>query len=724
MKRFTSITVGIIALASVALFINAQGPQQPQYVVVGGGGANVSATQFDLTKNPVIITNVTGVTGAGGAATNAINNNNGIGTNTSLLNPNSTNLTERSTITSPSITAPSGGAVSIIVSGVTRMVASSVSSLVIAPDGASIVQVANGTITLRTNTLINGGATINGGLTASSPIVISGASSNDIDGPIHFGSSINIDGTLSTASNQIFGLNNLVIGSQLTTNNIPGLVANIATLSSLSQNNAFTGSNNFIGPITINGSAIGAASNFLLVSNPVASGSLTVINPTAPSIVHTGGAGMTSPIALSVTNDSIATTGAAIQTNGNYQYYNSSASGVNYALIDTAGNGVFSPHAQSGGGSGSGLTNIFNSQFLVTQGTNIGLASTLSLNIVQATNGIFGSNSITVIGGQFNGNGAGISNIVSSSITGASTNGLVVISTNFISGQLYTNLTGSAALVQGLISLTTAAVTGDAEMDLQMSGANTNSFGISTTVAVSLAMNYTNLLSGVVSNGGTFVFTNRSSGAGNTATLSQGQLSYANLLIQGNSGTFNTLTITNASNLNGPVTNASTVAYQVGTSGVYAYGPNGNIDTTVIENLTSVAEYDFYSNSAGIPANALVNTGDTITFFWRFTAGAAAGSYITKVYATGDATSTSSSAQSLNGVPAWVKVSCMRTNVNDLMIYQDQAGGSLNAGSIKETHKTVSFGTNIPISLGITTNGVSGASATVHTVKRAFESGL
>lgn len=95
--------------------------------------------------------------------------------------------------------------------------------------------------------------------------------------------------------------------------------------------------------------------------------------------------------------------------------------------------------------------------------------------------------------------------------------------TNFISGQLYTNTYGGPIQVSAKVALGVAAVSGNAVMSLEMAGNETNQVGMSTLVT-SIAMTYTNMMLGIVTNNGTYVFTNKSSGAGNTSTLIGGQL--------------------------------------------------------------------------------------------------------------------------------------------------------------------------------------------------------
>jgi hypothetical protein len=112
------------------------------------------------------------------------------------------------------------------------------------------------------------------------------------------------------------------------------------------------------------------------------------------------------------------------------------------------------------------------------------------------------------------------------SVNGINPNAASLAQTNFVSGQLYTNLTGYVIKVSGSATLAVAAVAGNACMSLEGAGAagsDTNQFAISTLIT-SIAMNYTNYLALEVPPGGTFMWTNRSTGTGNAAAVARGQL--------------------------------------------------------------------------------------------------------------------------------------------------------------------------------------------------------
>jgi hypothetical protein len=105
----------------------------------------------------------------------------------------------------------------------------------------------------------------------------------------------------------------------------------------------------------------------------------------------------------------------------------------------------------------------------------------------------------------------------------------VLLQTNFISGQLYTNNYGTPLLVNALANNTVAAVNGDSELAIYViaspaNGGVTNYVSYGTTIGVTIAMTYTNVLSAFVPTNAIYYFTNLSSGAGNSATVSAGQI--------------------------------------------------------------------------------------------------------------------------------------------------------------------------------------------------------
>ena len=143
--------------------------------------------------------------------------------------------------------------------------------------------------------------------------------------------------------------------------------------------------------------------------------------------------------------------------------------------------------------------------------------------------------------GNFNGNGGGLTNLNVTNLTGVTLpvlNGgnltnlqTILVQTNFGSGQLYTNNYGSGIVVMAKVANTVAAVTGASDISLRAiaspaNGGWTNSIAFGTTVAVTIAMTYTNVLSIFVPTNAVYCFTNLSTGAGNTANVVGGQIKY------------------------------------------------------------------------------------------------------------------------------------------------------------------------------------------------------
>lgn len=123
----------------------------------------------------------------------------------------------------------------------------------------------------------------------------------------------------------------------------------------------------------------------------------------------------------------------------------------------------------------------------------------------------------------------------SGSGTGAATNVAYQVMTNFVLNTVYTNTSGGPMLISSMVRVHTAAVNGDSSIDLmadQSGGTTFIPFGglrLGTIVAVTLAMDYTNSVSVVVSNSATYYWTNSSAGAGNIGALIAGTTSYTAL---------------------------------------------------------------------------------------------------------------------------------------------------------------------------------------------------
>lgn len=118
------------------------------------------------------------------------------------------------------------------------------------------------------------------------------------------------------------------------------------------------------------------------------------------------------------------------------------------------------------------------------------------------------------------------------SIYAQNTNGLIygnfpqIVMTNFISGGLYTNLSGAGISVHSGATWTNAAIAGEAEIELQIGNPGGTLVGISfagdQTISSTLATTNRGNLDGFVTNGGVYTFTNKSTGAGNGAGLVPG----------------------------------------------------------------------------------------------------------------------------------------------------------------------------------------------------------
>ncbi len=136
---------------------------------------------------------------------------------------------------------------------------------------------------------------------------------------------------------------------------------------------------------------------------------------------------------------------------------------------------------------------------------------------------------------SFNGNGSGLTNLNASQLnTGtvplAQLPLPLLIQTNFIDGQRYTNNYGWPLMIDATIALNTAAVAGSANESLCIQsspivGGITNICAIST-LTTSAALHYTNQISGFVPTNAIYWFTNLSTGTGNSGAVNGGQIKY------------------------------------------------------------------------------------------------------------------------------------------------------------------------------------------------------
>jgi len=96
--------------------------------------------------------------------------------------------------------------------------------------------------------------------------------------------------------------------------------------------------------------------------------------------------------------------------------------------------------------------------------------------------------------------------------------GFIAIS-NFVSGQFYTNNTGAPWEVAGIVQLISTTVSGNVAMQMWIPNVITNSVGFNTSASIPAQGGDFRQLIGYVPAGGFFVFTNTSTGAGNSVTL-------------------------------------------------------------------------------------------------------------------------------------------------------------------------------------------------------------
>jgi hypothetical protein len=94
-----------------------------------------------------------------------------------------------------------------------------------------------------------------------------------------------------------------------------------------------------------------------------------------------------------------------------------------------------------------------------------------------------------------------------------------IISTNYISGQFYTNNYPNNISILANVSLNKAAVSGNATMALWIVGISTNATGDNTTALTVADSSDFRQLAGYIPGGCSFVFTNTSTGSGNSSAL-------------------------------------------------------------------------------------------------------------------------------------------------------------------------------------------------------------
>lgn len=210
-------------------------------------------------------------------------------------------------------------------------------------------------------------------------------------------------------------------------------------------------------------------------------------------------------------------------TNNGSVLSNNIVAGSNVTITGGA-NGQLTIASTGGGGAGTVGTLINTAsttsgqlvQFSDTQKTNTTPVSTglgITNNASILSNNIVAGNGITITSGA---NGQ-----LTLATSGSGTNGVTLINTNFISGNLYTNTYGYPIFVLSPVAITEAAVVGNSTIQLQVPGATTNQLSASTLIT-SIAGSITNIVAASVASGGTYVFTNLSTGAGNGSSIPNG----------------------------------------------------------------------------------------------------------------------------------------------------------------------------------------------------------
>lgn len=136
---------------------------------------------------------------------------------------------------------------------------------------------------------------------------------------------------------------------------------------------------------------------------------------------------------------------------------------------------------------------------------------------------LFSVNGVQAVGGSGTFSGTFVGSIIVGNAT--NTPSFTLVNTNWVSGALYTNNTGRPMLVSGGVVLTAALISGMSQMALAVPGSVTNYSSFPTTTIIGgFIGGVTNGMSPAwVTNGGTFNWTNTSTGSGDTSTTWGGQ---------------------------------------------------------------------------------------------------------------------------------------------------------------------------------------------------------
>lgn len=273
----------------------------------------------------------------------------------------------------------------------------------------------------------------------------------------------------------------------------------------LNSNNIFTGANTFTNSMTI-----------------VAFGITNIIQVTSNSVLNIVGG-----VAGWKTN--------SFGTNGSTAFHaGTSASGdINTTANVIGGQGQFSIQVISPVFKASGNVSFdvgsATTPMVTYKGTNHQFNGAVTITGLTTVSNLALSSTAAPV---FNGNG--ITNINAANVSGTFPSSAIqpiIIQTNFISGNLYSNTYGCGITVMAKIGNSVAAVNGASDMALVTTasptiGGWTNDISYGTTIGVTIAMTYTNVLSLFVPTNSVYYFTNLSSGAGNSASVVGGQIKY------------------------------------------------------------------------------------------------------------------------------------------------------------------------------------------------------
>lgn len=327
--------------------------------------------------------------------------------------------------------------------------------------------------------------------------------------------------------------------------------------------------------IAITGSGVSS----IIKSNSVSSGVFTgdasgLTNLNAQSFNSTIGTPITnnqpnvSVGTLTITGQYNAANATNMQVSGLSNIVAATAGSTNFPGIDQNGHNVSVPIAAiSSGGGGSSTVSAF---------TNTS-AKTFSVTNAPFTNTVL----FTSDGTNFQ-------------YLNVTTNGGVIINTNFNTGQIYANIYGAPLTVTAGAALTTTAVAGMSQLAFVIIGSTTN-YSTSPSLAVGgIVGTTTNFIGGLVPVGAQFYFTNTSQSAGgDTSIVVGGQISYANQLSLGSGGS----SVTNWTT--GYTANVNNVSVGTLSSTLYYTSLGGGIINSSLPSQATSLLPGWYGNASG-----------------------------------------------------------------------------------------------------------------------------